>query len=208
VARGRASAAPARAGPSAPACDPAARARAAGTSWTGPFLKGVRTRRYVIRVNAAGWVRTQVWRGTQARGRECRNGGRIGFAVRQRLQLRRALLPSRSDTRLDTSMCASSSRASSRFWSCRRLRHLVLAAHHCSASDTKLNVSSCRPDVSPTAPHPGSPSCVRRVPDSIALGRDGACPRVAARRRVPGVGAANVAPGPPRPAASTARSTP
>jgi hypothetical protein len=25
-------------------------------------------------------------RGTQARGRECREGGRVGFAVRQRLQ--------------------------------------------------------------------------------------------------------------------------
>ena len=56
-----------------------------------------------------------------------------------------------------------------------------------------------RPGVSPTAPHPGS--CGPRGRDSIALGRDGACPRAAAHRRAHGVGGANAVPALPPPAA-------
>ena len=63
--------------------------------------------------------------------------------------MRRALVPSRSDTRLDTLMCASSSSDSSRFWSCTRLRviwylrRITVRQSRCSASGTKLKVSSC-----------------------------------------------------------------
>ena len=62
--------------------------------------------------------------------------------------MRRALMPSRSDTMLDTLMCASSSSASSRFWSCTRLRvtwylrRITVRQSRCSASGTKLKVSS------------------------------------------------------------------
>ena len=63
--------------------------------------------------------------------------------------MRRALMPSRSDTRLDTLMCASSSSASNRLWSCTRLRvtwylrRITVRQSRCSASGTKLKVSSC-----------------------------------------------------------------
>jgi hypothetical protein len=63
--------------------------------------------------------------------------------------MRRALMPNRSDTRLDTLMCASSSSASNRLWSCTRfrviwyLRRITVRQSRCSASGTKLKVSSC-----------------------------------------------------------------
>ena len=62
--------------------------------------------------------------------------------------MRRALMPSRSDTRLDTLMCASSSSASNRLWSCTRsviwyLRRMTVRQSRCSTSGTKLKVSSC-----------------------------------------------------------------
>jgi hypothetical protein len=68
--------------------------------------------------------------------------------------------------------------------------------------------SAALDDASPAVPHRGSPSCVRRDHDSIARGRDAACPRAGARSFAPGVGGASAVPAHPTPAASTARSTP
>src|SRR6516225_9394989 len=62
--------------------------------------------------------------------------------------MRRALAPSRSETRLDSLMCASSSRASNRLCNCTRLRvswYLVRTTvrhRRCSTSGTKLRTSS------------------------------------------------------------------
>ena len=104
-------------------------------------------------------------------------------------------------------MCASSSSASNRLWSCTRfrsiwyLRRITVRQIRCSTSGTKLKVSSCATRRFTNRSASGSPSCARRVHDSIALGRDGACPQAAARCRVPDVGDANTVPGLPTPVA-------
>src|SRR5437899_2745415 len=72
---------------------------------------------------------------------------RIGFSVGKCLQ-HPPLAPSRSETRLDNLMWASSSRASKRFCSCTRLRvnwyflRITVRQRRCSASGTKLRLNS------------------------------------------------------------------
>ncbi len=62
--------------------------------------------------------------------------------------MRRALTPSRSETRLDNLMCASSSNASSRFCNCTRFRvccslaRVIVRHKRCSGSGTKLRINS------------------------------------------------------------------
>ena len=109
-------------------------------------------------------------------------------------------------------MCVSSSSAYNRLWRCALTGALVLTSHQ-GAPEPLLRVghegeSQFLGDQGfLTTRHPGSPSCGPRACDSIALGRDGACPRAAEHRRVPGVWGANAVPALLAPAASTVRST-
>ena len=74
--------------------------------------------------------------------------------------IRRALAPSKSETRLESLRCACSSSASKRLRSWTRLRvswYLVrVSVRHrrCAGSGTKLKTSSCAPSASPAAPRP------------------------------------------------------
>ena len=102
--------------------------------------------------------------------------------------MRRALVPSRSDTRLDSLMCASSSSDSNRLCSCTRLRviwylrRITVRQSRCSASGTKLKVSSW------ATRRFTRPFGIRKVlfapagaRDSIAPAQDGACPTAGSR---------------------------
>ena len=61
-------------------------------------------------------------RGAQAWSRERCEGGGIALTSATACNMRRALMPSRSETMLDTLMCASSRSASKRLCSCTRFR--------------------------------------------------------------------------------------
>jgi hypothetical protein len=69
-------------------------------------------------------------RGAQARGGECGEGAGLVSPSASSLQHARALTPSRSETTLDTLMCASSRRASSRFCGGNRLQADVRRSPH------------------------------------------------------------------------------
>src|SRR5712691_249036 len=87
-------------------------------------------------------------RGTQALIRQSGQSGGVGSPSAIAFSIRRALRPSRSETRLDNLICASSRRDSN--WFCSRTRsHLnwyflrVTVRHRrCSSSGTKLKVNS------------------------------------------------------------------
>ena len=108
--------------------------------------------------------------------------------------MRRALTPSRSETHFDVRFLEG-------------LQPVVeLTLSFVPDTEQRLwRTVMRRKAVSPTAPHPGSPLAAPRARDSIALGRDGACPRGAAHRRAPGVGGANAVPELPTPAARILR---
>jgi hypothetical protein len=70
-----------------------------------PTVDGMQRRTYLEGIAQLGRC------GSQTRGRKCRESSRIRFTI---CSIRRALMPRRSDTTLDTLTCASSSSAFSR----------------------------------------------------------------------------------------------
>src|SRR5207253_2584712 len=86
--------------------------------------------------------------------RAARAAGSVSPSARA-CTIRRALTPSRSETRLDNLMWYSSSNASNRFWSCTRLPvswyfvRVTVRHRRCSGSGTKLRVSSFAPKLAP-----------------------------------------------------------
>ena len=134
------------------------------------------------------------WRGTQLPIGQRRQVVRLFSPSSSALSIRHALAPSRSETKLDNLMCASSSRDSSRFCNCTRcasadtfgaspsatdaVRHLAQSSRSArvppAASPSvrhRVNLSSALAARGSTAPAPGAafPTSGLRLPASGAL---------------------------------------